>query len=398
MFNPFKKKPFGIDDYAKLVIAEARKARIAESLEYDAKRFVLKRGDQRTFLANLFNDYCQADDAHKKRILGNTLALLRQKKEDIPLEDAKSKVVAAVREQALFSFTTLWWQLEGGTSEPKIAFEPISTWFARCPVLDFPEYVSMVSSESLRTWDSSFYQLYEIGLARLRDCTTPKFEKQPGFYVGGWHDDYDNSRILIPEVFSPLHLDGDPVVCLPNRNSLLVTGSEDHAGIQAMLKHAEEIVRTKPRPMNPAPLTLRDGEIADFSVAENSRIFNDVERAKKVSELFYYQQQTETLVKLYEQKGKDLFVANYALNQLETGGYESICVWSKTVPTLLPKTDFVAFFDPTRPESKRKLGRAKWDDVMRIAGDLILDTEMFPGRFYVSKFPTDEQLAAVIQK
>ncbi len=398
MFNPFKKKPFGIDDFAKLVIAEARKARIAESLEYDAKRFVLKRGDQRTFLANLFNDYCQADDAHKKRILGNTLALLRQKKEDIPLEDAESKVVAAVREQALFSFTTLWWQLEGGTSEPKIAFEPISTWFARCLVLDFPEYVSMVSSESLRTWDSSFYQLYEIGLARLRDCTTPKFEKQPGFYVGGWHDDYDNSRILIPEVFSPLHLDGDPVVCLPNRNSLLVTGSEDHAGIQAMLKHAEEIVRTKPRPMNPAPLTLKDGEIADFSVPENSRIFNDVERAKKVSELFYYQQQTETLVKLYEQKGKDLLVANYALNQLETGGYESICVWSKTVPTLLPKTDFVAFFDPTRPESQRKLGRAKWDDVMRIAGDLILDTEMFPGRFYVSKFPTDEQLAAVIQK
>jgi hypothetical protein len=397
MFNPFK-KPFGIDDFAKLVIAEARKARIAESLEYDAKRFVLKRGDQRTYLANLFNDYCQADDAHKKRILGNTLALLRQKKEDIPLEDAESKVVAAVREQALFSFTTLWWQLEGGTTEPKIAFEPISTWFARCLVLDFPEYVSMVSSESFRTWDSSFYQLYEIGLARLRDCTTPKFEKQPGFYVGGWHDDYDNSRILIPEVFSPLHLDGDPVVCLPNRNSLLVTGSEDHAGIQAMLKHAEEIVRTKPRPMNPAPLILKDGEVADFSVGENSRIFNDVERAKKVSELFYYQQQTETLVKLYEQKGKDLFVANYALNQLETGGYESICVWSKTVPTLLPKTDFVAFFDPTRPESQRKLGRAKWDDVVRIAGDLILDTEMFPGRFYVSKFPTGEQLAAVIQK
>jgi hypothetical protein len=74
MFNPFKKKPFGIDDFAKLVITEARKARIAESLEYDPKRFVLKRGDQRTYLGNLFNDYCQADEAHKKRILGNTLA------------------------------------------------------------------------------------------------------------------------------------------------------------------------------------------------------------------------------------------------------------------------------------------------------------------------------------
>jgi hypothetical protein len=165
-----------------------------------------------------------------------------------------------------------------------------------------------------------------------------------------------------------------------------------------MLKHAEEIVRTKPRPMNPAPLILKDGEVADFSVRENSPIFNEVERAKKISALFYYQQQTQNLMKLYEQKGKDLFVAKYTLNQRETGGYESYCAWSKTVPTLLPKTDLIAFFDPTKPESQRSLGLAKWDEVMRIAGDLFLDTQMFPDRFYVSKFPTDEQLATVIHK
>jgi hypothetical protein len=75
MFNPFKKKPFEIDDFAKLVMAEAKKAGIAESLEYDPKRFVLTRGDQGTYLVNLFNDYCQANAEHKKRILGNALAL-----------------------------------------------------------------------------------------------------------------------------------------------------------------------------------------------------------------------------------------------------------------------------------------------------------------------------------
>jgi hypothetical protein len=309
------------------------------------------------------------------------------------LEEAKSKVVAAVREQALFSFTTLWSELEGGKTEPKVASEPISAWFVRCLVLDFPEYVSMVSPENLKTWGVSFDELFETGLARLRNHTSPNFEKQPGFYMGGWHDDYDNSRILIPEVFAPLDLDGDPVVCLPNRNLLLVTGSENHDGIKAMLKHAEEIVQTKPRPMNPAPLILKDGEVADFSVTENSPIFSDVERAKKISALIYYQQQTEHLMKLYEQKGKDLFVANYTLNQRETGGYESYSVWSKTVATLLPKTDLIAFFGPTKPESERVLGRAKWEEVMRIAGDLLLDTQMFPARFYVSKFPTDEQLA-----
>jgi hypothetical protein len=57
MFNPFKKKPFAIDDFAKLVMAEAKKAGVAESLEYDPKSLVLKRRDQRTNLVNLFNDY-----------------------------------------------------------------------------------------------------------------------------------------------------------------------------------------------------------------------------------------------------------------------------------------------------------------------------------------------------
>jgi hypothetical protein len=398
MLNPFKKKPFAIDDFAKLVITEAKKAGIAESQEYDPKSFVIKLGDERIYLVNLFNDYCQANDEHKKRILGNALAPFRQKKQAITFEEAKSKVVAAVRDQALFSFTTLLLELEGGRTEPKTAFEQISAWFTRCLVLDFPGYVSIVSRENLKTWGISFYELYEIGLDRLRDCTIPKFEKQQGFYIGGWHDDYDNSRVLIPEVFAPLHLDGDPVVCLPNRNLLLVTGSENHEEIKAMLKHAEEIVQTKPRPMNPGPLILKDGEVADFSASENSPIFNDVERAKKISALIYYQQQTKALMKLYEQKGKDIFVAKYTLNQLKTGGYGSCCVWSKTIPTLLPKTDRIAFFDPTKPESQRMLGQANWDDCTRIAGDLFLDTQMFPARFYVSKFPTEEQLATVIQE
>ena len=44
------------------------------------------------------------------------------------------------------------------------------------------------------------------------------------------------------------------------------------------------------------------------------------------------------------------------------------------------------------------LGLAKWEDVMRIAGDLLLDTQMFPDRFYVSKFPSEDQLGAVIRE
>ena len=39
MFNAFKKQPFKIDDFAKLVITEAKKAGIAEAVQYDPERF-----------------------------------------------------------------------------------------------------------------------------------------------------------------------------------------------------------------------------------------------------------------------------------------------------------------------------------------------------------------------
>ena len=87
------------------------------------------RRGQRAYLGNLFNDYSQAASEHQKRILGNTVAFLRPKKRDISFEEAKSKVVVAVREQALFSFTTLWSELEGGKTGPKVAFEPTSHSF-----------------------------------------------------------------------------------------------------------------------------------------------------------------------------------------------------------------------------------------------------------------------------
>jgi hypothetical protein len=74
------------------------------------------------------------------------------------------------------------------------------------------------------------------------------------------------------------------------------------------------------------------------------------------------------------------------MNQRETGGYESYCAWSKTSRALLPKTDLIAFFDPTKQDSPRTLGLAKWDDVMGISGHLFLDTQMFPARLTLRNF------------
>jgi hypothetical protein len=388
---PGEERPLTMDALASMLITAAKNAGYTDSLEYDPATSTIQQGlSGRTYIGNFYNDYLQAKGPHRDLVFSNFLAILNRKTDPVSLEEAKSKVVAAVRERALFSLTSLHWEIEGGRNEPIVAFEPVSDWFARCMVLDFPGYVALVMENDLKRWE-----LFEIGLARLHQCTVPKFQQENGFFRGTWGDDYDSSRLLLPGVFGDLPLDGDPVVCIPNRNLLLVTGSNDHQSISAMLQAAEEIIRTKSRPMNPGPLILKDGSIHDFAVPVNSPIFNNIGRASRLAPLMYYQQQQATLGKLYEQNGKDHFIADYKLNQWQNGKYASFGVWSNTVRTLLPKTDLIAFFDPQLPEPQRSLGLAKWDDVVNVAGDLMLDTQMFPPRYYVSKFPTNDQLAPI---
>jgi hypothetical protein len=50
MFNPFKKKSFEIDDFADLVMTEAKRAGIAESLEYDPKSSIFRAPNPNAFL------------------------------------------------------------------------------------------------------------------------------------------------------------------------------------------------------------------------------------------------------------------------------------------------------------------------------------------------------------
>jgi hypothetical protein len=109
----------------------------------------------------------------------------------------------------------------------------------------------------------------------------------------------------------------------------------------------------------------------------------------------YCNDQKGQLDKLYVQKGKDLFVASYKLNMAKDGEYSSFSVWSKGVPSLLPETDTVFFFDPSLPKDQQVVARAPWATATSVAGDFMLDTNMFPTRFYVSKFPNAEQLKSL---
>ena len=93
--------------------------------------------------------------------------------------------------------------------------------------------------------------------------------------------------------------------------------------------------------------------------------------------------------------GARFFVANYTLTKNPAGDYVSYAVWTKGVPTLLPKTDRVMFIDTSLPESSQSLADAPWSRVTEGLAHRMEDTKMFPARFHVAEFPPAAELAAL---
>ncbi len=398
MFGLFKKMT--PDRFSKVVLDEIARVGGPKDYVFVSDTFMLKRDGDLINLRNVYEQYCGEKDDVRERTLRHFVAALvsNRSTKPIPWDKARDKLVAVVRERAMFSQAEAIWSIEYDRPPgARMVFEPLTKWFAKTVVLDFPDHVTVVSETQMKEWGIRFDEAFEIGVANLKTASAPKFGRDGGFFTGLWKDDYDSSRVLLPELFADLHLAGDPVFVLPNRLTLLAAGSNDESGVRAMLTKAEEIMRAETKPQNPSPLVVHDGRLCDFEVPRSSPIFHNVQRAQRLAALEYCNDQKGQLDKLYTQKGKDLFVASYKLNMAKDGEYASFAVWSKGVPSLLPETDAVFFFDPSLPKDQQVVARAPWARVASVAGDIMLDTNMFPKRHYVSKFPSTEQLALLNQ-
>jgi hypothetical protein len=95
---------------------------------------------------------------------------------------------------------------------------------------------------------------------------------------------------------------------------------------------------------------------------------------------------------LQERVGEDLFVASYTAYRLHDGRPVSRAAWSENVPTLLPKTDELAFV--LRPGTDTtEVVTVPWDDAERIVEDLLeRDPTLNPSRWRTLGWPDEAML------
>ena len=174
---------------------------------------------------------------------------------------------------------------------------------------------------------------------------------------------------------------------VPNPETLIVTGSDDVDGLKGMLGLATNALQ-QPRPISGIAFGSMATTGCPGCPIHPIALFNEFRGLQLQSIGRGYAEQKEMLDGTTD---KDTFVASFSIVQHpETEHFMTYCVWPKDTLTLLPHTDRIAFMQ----EGKGPL-MAEWDRAVEIVGHLMEPLDIYPERFRVSEFPTDEQLAAM---
>ena len=386
-----------IEAFAGIVKAEFERVHPGQSLRYDGERFTLEvetdagRGGTLN-LRNLYEDYRAATPGNRPASIARLVQSMdgtRFAPESFAA--VRERLLPVVREGLYFD----WSERMPGRSP--IVHRPLTELLDVGLVIDHEENIAFVSRADLDRWSESWEALWPIAIANLERKSTEAFESpSPGVYVSPWRGNHDAARLLLLARVRALALKGAPVAMVPNRDTLIITGDGDVAGLERMAGLTEEALRA-PRPMVAIALRLEGGSWKSFRPGITPAMKEQFQRLELQSMNSLYADQKANLEDSQRRTQEDVFVASFVVFANGTSGaLASTAAWTKGVPTLLPKTDTLSLVDPDGKEGAKGIGIAEWDRVQKVVGPGMRPMGLRPERFRVDSFPGPEQLRAIL--
>jgi hypothetical protein len=304
---------------------------------------------------------------------------------------AASHLMPVVRDKRYFGMSNLMMVNSGIDPSPGTAmqFRPMVGEVVIALVRDTERQMLQITQGILDGWGVTFDQALDRALANLRARSPLKFkENGNGLFVSAWNDDYDGSRVLMPELLGGLPIVGNPVVSMPSRNHLLVAGSRDRAALDRLVNATAVLLESEQRPMTAQLMKFEKGKWLPFE--ENLPSLPKLREAGFKLIHRDYAQQKDLLDSILAKKKKDIFVATAKAFQAKDGtGFLSLTQWTKTVVTLLPKTDRLALLSM----DTREMIIVPWSVAAEVLGARLQSQGMEPERYLASDYPDDSQLA-----
>lgn len=391
------------DRFARLVMDQLAKVGGQGEMKYDAAQFSIERENTGFInLANLYHEYCQAPRNERDRVLARFVrGCVGSSSFELPSDfaDVHPDLLPVVRSRFYLESVTLQSRARGGDAIA-VPQQPIGEHLSLSLVYDLPQAMRSIVQDDLDKWGVTFYEAVEAARANLEQMGNISFarlqsEAGESVFVSANGDNYDASRLVLLDLVEKMPVRGEAIAMVPNRDTFILTGSEDEAGLAVMGKLAVNSFQ-KPRPISTMALRLDDGEWVSWlppADSTNHRAFRELRLRTLGME---YNDQRELLNQIHVQAADESYVANYsAVQHDDTGRVSSYCVWSEGLVTLLPETDDILLLRPNSAADLRLAAAGSFDRVRDVVGDLMQPLGYYPERYRVREFPSDSQLAQI---
>jgi hypothetical protein len=192
---------------------------------------------------------------------------------------------------------------------------------------------------------------------------------------------------LITKAIRPLAGEDDAIAMIPNRDTLLIAGSENNEALSAMLEQAKEALKQS-YPNSGVALRLSGDEWVPWLPAESHPLYGEFHALQLSTFRQEHDKQKAMLEDRNRESGENISVAKFDVSHTADGAIFSVAEWERGADTLLPKTDKILF---CRADAETMA--VSWEVARRVVGSLMEPLGIYPPRYHVRSFPTEEQLA-----
>lgn len=374
------------------------------AIHFDASKNRLIIGDPGSwvnfaFLGHAEEEMQDAPESEKDLILTRRFWSIVRRKSDATKQELLQSLLPRIRDRAFFSALQRQAELELGADEALInqvilPHVPLNAALASHLAFELPTSMMEVGADRLQQWSVTIDQLMPIAISNLRARSSEPFEEvEAGIYRSAWHDTFDASRMLLPELFRDLKVSGAPVVLAPTHDVLLVTGDQNELGLAKIADWAEEAVM-EPRSHSGIAFRLEDGQWKPWLPPRNHAAFPKLRLLELQTVASEYARQKEILDTLLQANHRPIGVATLRAFRSPEGELFTSSVWVEGMSTLLPKTDRIDFIrvPPGGTPENGKVWSITWEVAAETVPGLMQTTGDLPERWMVSGFPTEEQL------
>ncbi len=345
-------------------------------------------GGAQIALGNLYDEYADKDEDERPEFVARTIRSFFPAEVPSDWDKAAPDLVVTVRDRIFVELLAI------RAEKPiNVLQRPLSEDLVELVVYDGADSMQYLNEDHLADWGKNADEVYLQGRKQLAARSKEAFKKPaPGVYESPWADNHDIGRALLFETLRKLKVKGDPVIFIPQRDHLLITGSNDKAGLEAVADIVSERLSLPRANTGRGWRLTRDG-LVPFIPSEDAEILGVLRVDAQVKDA---NEQKKALDERFEREGTDIFVGTTLLTDDDDGKQRTYCVWTKGADSLMPRAEFVVFIDLDMPENERVVAAALWDDVMKKVGGIVKpDASYWPLRYKVVTFPDKKTLRAL---